>query len=281
MGDLHALDDSSRVGVPVPTIDACIEAIAHYRALHGHSPNTAKLDAWMLRAIGVSPQQATLMDLERVVMRNRNKGSRSTYTARIRSCFTLLRKIGLITNTVDEQLPHLRAPNGTPRPLTDDQVARLLAGLKKPHLDVFRIGLLTGARAMEAWAMTGADLTDGIHGPELLLHGKGGKEESVPAHPRVVEIIESYQTLGRIFTRWGTPLALSHAMGTHMRRVLAPDYVEFHQARHTFGTKLMTASGNDLLLVSKMMRHASMETTMGYVRLVDDRPRLAINQLAG
>ena len=75
MGDLHALDDS-RVGVPVPNIDACVEAIAHYRALHGHSPNTAKLDAWMLRAIGVSPQQATLMDLERVVMRNRKQASR-------------------------------------------------------------------------------------------------------------------------------------------------------------------------------------------------------------
>ena len=280
MGDYQA-EVRKGVGVHVYSTQECIEAIAHYRAAQGHSPNTAKLDAWMLRAIGVPPQEATLMDLERVVMRNKNKGSRSTYCARLRSCFVALRKLGLIDNTADEGLPNLKAPQNLPRPLTDDQVDRLHAGLKGTHLDIFRLAILTGARSMEVWAMTGEDLTNGIHGPELLLHGKGGKEESIPAHPRVVEIIDSYNTLGRIFTRWGTPLALSHAMGTAMRRVLDPEYVEFHQCRHTFGTKLMTASGNDLLLVSKVMRHSSMGTTMGYVRLNDERPRFAVNSLAG
>lgn len=281
MGDLHALDDSSWVGVPVPTIDACVEAIAHYRAAQGHSPNTAKLDAWMLRAIGVPPQEATLMDLERVVMRNKNKGSRSTYCARLRSCFVALRKLGLIDNTADEGLPHLRAAQTLPRPLTDDQVTRLLANLKGPHLDIFRLGILAGTRSMEVCAMKGSDLSEGLHGPELLLHGKGGKEETVPAHPRVVEIVESYETMGRLFTRWGTPLALSHAMGTAMRRALDGEDVHYHQCRHTFGTRLLTASGHDVLLTSKLLRHASLNTTMIYVKVADERPRFAVNALAG
>jgi integrase len=269
------------VGVQIVSTEDCIEAIAHYRAAQGHSPNTARLDAWILRAIGVPPQQATLMDLERVVMRNKNKGSRSTYCARLRSCFVALRKLGLIDNTADEGLPQLRAPQTLPRPLTDDQVTRLLANLKGPHLDIFRLGILAGTRSMEVCAMKGSDLSEGVHGPELLLHGKGGKEETVPAHPRVVEIIESYETLGRLFTRWGTPLALSHAMGTSMRRALGGEDVHYHQCRHTFGTRLLTASGHDVLLTSRLLRHANLNTTLIYVKVADDRPRFAVNALAG
>ena len=280
MGDLHHTD--ARVnGDQMPSTAVCIEAVAHYRAVNGHSQATTNLDTWILTAIGVSPQRATLLDLERVIMHTKNKGSRATYAKRIRSCFTVLRKVGLITNTADEDLPHLRAPATRPRPLTDDQVARLLERLEGTHLDIFRIGILAGTRSMEVFAMAGADLSDGLHGPELLLHGKGGKEETVPAHPAVVEIIESYQTLGRIFTRWCSPRGLSQAMGTAMRHALDDQSIEYHQCRHTFGTRVMTASGNDLLLTSTLLRHSSLASTQIYVKLVDDRPRMAINQLAG
>lgn len=260
------------------TIDACVEAITIWRRRHGHSEQTIALDTWVLNALGKPPQECVLLDLERVVMRSRSKSTRSTYTSRLRSCFDALRKMGVITTEVDRDLPTQRAPKLKPRPLTDRQVDLCLTRLEPPFLHVVQVALLTGARAMEVWALAGADLSDGLHGPELLLHGKGGKEESIPAHPTVVDIIEGYGTLGRIWPGFRTPQHLSTTVGQAMRAVTG-DVIEFHQCRHTFGTRLMIASGNDLLLVSQLMRHSQVATTQGYVALADDRPRMAVDRL--
>lgn len=262
-----------------PTITEAIAIVAHARDVAGHSPQTARLDAWVLRAIGVPPQDATVLDLERVVLRSRNKGTRATYASRIRSTFELLNRVGAIDNQAHEQLPRLPMPKTQPRPLSDSQVDALMAGMRQPYRDAVRIALLTGARAMEVWALEGRDLVDGPGGPEILLHGKGGKDISIPAHPAVVEVVESYRTLGRIFP-WSTPCVLSRMVGKEMRRVLGT-HVEFHQCRHTFGTRVMKASGHDLLLTSKLMRHSSLETTKVYVAVADERPRQAIDLLAG
>jgi integrase len=269
------------LGAKVASTQECVDALAHWRRVRGHSEGTIYLDTWILTAIGVPPQLATIEDLERLVTRNRNKGSRATYASRIHSIFTALRKMRIITTTVDEDLPRLKAPENIPRPLSDDQVDRLLTTMTGPALDAVRIGLLAGTRAMEVCAMRGDDLSWGQHGPELLLHGKGGKDVAIPAHPTVVKIVESHGTLGKLFPQWSTPCIVSRMVGNQMRAALGGDRVTFHQCRHTFGTRLLAASDHDLLLVSKVMRHASIATTLGYVKLADERPRLAIDRLAG
>lgn len=261
------------------TVDDAIEAITRYRRLHGHSEATIKLDSYVIRALGVAPQDATLADLEAVVTRTRQKSTRAMYASRLRSVYKALREMGLISTMVDEQLPRLRHPAGQPRPLTDAQVDALLTGMAEPHLSVVRVALLTGARSMECWAMTGADLTDGRHGPELLLHGKGGKEESVPAHPIVVAFIESRRTLGRLWPDYLSPQRLSQQVGGEMRRVLG-EVVEFHQCRHTFGTRVYQATG-DIFLTSRLLRHSSVNTTQVYAKIADERPREAVALLAG
>jgi len=64
-----------------------------------------------------------------------------------------------------------------------------------------------------------------------------------------------------------------------MRRVLG-EYVEFHQVRHTFGTRIYRATG-DIYLTSRLMRHASVATTQIYAEIADERPRAAVELLAG
>lgn len=262
------------------TVDEAITAITHYRRLHGHSDGTARLDAWVLKTLGKSPQEASVADLEAIVLRSDAKATRASYASRIRSTFTALRDMGLITNRADEQLPKLRWPKTLPRPLTDHQVRVLLAGMARPHLDVVRVALLTGARAMECWAMSGVDLHDGANGPELLLHGKGGKEATVPAHPTVVAILNGYGTLGRIWPGYKSPRCLSHEVGWEMRHVLGVKGVEFHQCRHTFGTRVYQATG-DLYLTARLMRHSSVNSTQGYAQIADTKPRAAVELLAG
>jgi integrase len=257
-----------------PSIEEATAIVARARDVAGHSAGTARLDGWVLKTIGVPPQDATLLDLERVILRSKNRGTRATYANRLRSVFDLLNRVGAIDNRVHEQLPRLSMPETQPRPLSDDQVRRLLDGMREPHVDAVRIALLTGARAMEVWALTGADLSDGPTGPELLLRGKGGKDVWLPAHPGVVEVFDRRATLGRLFG-WSTPCILSRMVGKEMRRVLGQK-VEFHQCRHTFGTRVMKASGNDLLVASRLLRHARLETSRVYIAVSDERPREAI-----
>jgi len=266
-------------GAKVLTVDEAREAMARWHDLRGHSEGTATLDNWVLGAIGKPPEAATLADLEAVVLRSRAKATRASYASRIRSIYRALREMGLVTTTVDLQLPRLRAPRSKPRPLTEQQVAALKAGMAQPHLDVVKVALLTGARSMEVHAMAGADLVDGEHGPELLLHGKGDKHVAVPAHPAVVQLVESYGTLGRLWPEYRSPGVLSHWVGSEMRRVLG-EYVEFHQCRHTFGTRVYQAT-SDIYLTSNLMRHSSVATTQVYAAIADSRPRAAVELLKG
>lgn len=261
------------------TMQDAIQALERWRDVHGHSPETARLDRWVLKAIGKHPRDATVLDLEAVVLRSRNRGTRSTYSARIKSVYRVLRASGVVPewHRPDEALPNLKAPRGRPRPLPEADVAVLLAEARAPFDAMFRIALLTGARAMELWAMEGCDLTDGANGPELLLHGKGAKEETVPAHPQVVELIEGFGTLGRLFPQWSAPMFLSRAGCREMRRVLG--HGELHQLRHTFATRLLRAT-SDVVTVSQLMRHSSIQTTLIYAAVADDAKARAIHLLS-
>lgn len=251
-----------------------IELIRHAREMAGHSPNTARLDGWIMRAIGKPPGQATLADLEAVVLRNADRGTRATYASRLRSCFEILNRLGAIDNDAHLGLPNLSHPKRKPRPFSDDQVARLMAEMTDPHRSVVRFALLTGARAMEVYAFEGQHLLQGANGYEILLHGKGGTKMTVPAHPDVVQIINSANTLGRIF-HFSSPAALSHIMSHAIRDVLGDGHT-FHQCRHTFGTRVYRSSGNSLVLTQQLMRHASIGSTLGYAAIAEDAPRAAV-----
>ena len=259
----------------------CVEAITHWRRMRAQSERTIALDTWILNAIPCPPQLATVAQLEAIITRNRNASSRSTYASRLHAIYATLRQLGLVTTMVDTQLPRLKAPQGKPRPLSEDQVHALMASLDPYYADVVRCGLLAGTRAMEVHAMRGTDLSHGHRGPELLLHGKGGKDASIPCHPRLVQMIEDYGTLGRLFTRWSTPATLSASVSTKMREVLGDPLVNYHACRHTFGTRVMKAADNDVLLACSLLRHDSLKSSMIYIKLADERPRIAIDRLAG
>jgi len=281
MGVVMALAAPTRPPGAPASIQECIDALTHFRLVRGHSARTIALDTWILGALPCVPQEVTLADLETIVMRNRNASSRSTYASRLHSIFAALRQMQLIDTTVDAMLARLKAPAGQPRPLSDEQVDALLTELPTHMADVVRCGILAGTRAMEVWAMRGDDLSHGHRGAELLLHGKGGRDVAIPCHPRLVQMINDYETLGRLWTRWSSPAVLSSAMSKKMGEILKDESVTYHQCRHTFGTRVMRASDNDVLLASSLLRHESLKSSMVYIKLADDRPRMAIDRLAG
>ena len=259
------------------TTAEAIEIIRHAREMAGHSKETARLDGWMLKAIGKPPGQATLADLEAVVLRNADRGTRATYASRLRSCFEILNKVGAIDNQAHLGLPKLKHPKRKPRPFSEDQVAQLMAEMPEPHRSVVKFAILTGARAMEVYAFEGQHLSKTQDGWDIVLHGKGGTKISVPAHPDVVDIINSANTLGRIF-HFTSPAQLSHIMSDAIRDVLGDGHT-FHQCRHTFGTRIYRST-KDILLTSFLMRHSTIQSTLIYAQVEDQAPRAAVLALS-
>lgn len=234
--------------------------------------------ALLRRACGPRhPAEVGLRELEEVVLRATAAGTRANYVARLRSIFNSLRIVGAIPpdHRPEENLPKLRRPRSTPRPISPEQAHRLMTEADAPFRDWFVLGCLAGLRAVEVSRLQGAWLEHHPDGAALRIHGKGNTDLTIPAHPMVVAVIESHRTLGRLWLL--NPNKVSAYATKEMRRLDVP--ATFHACRHYFATQLLAASGGDLIVVSELMRHASLNTTRGYAQLQQGRKRLVLDQL--
>lgn len=232
-------------------------------------------DRATLRRLGVHPADATLQDLERIVLMASRQGTRANYTARLRSLFRSMNELGLIQNNPAAELAEIRKPRGVPRPLTEAEARLLCTEAPEPFRSWFILGCFAGLRAMEVSGLRGADLEEGPNGFELLVRGKGGTELLIPAHDLVVDVIKAQGTLGRLWTL--NPNKVSAYACAEMQRLGVNK--KFHSCRHYFATSAMRASGGDLLVVRDLMRHASVAVTQIYTQLEQARPRAVLSAL--
>ena len=155
----------------------------------------------------------------------------------------------------------------------------------------------TGARIQEMVDITLRDLQFG-RTPTIILHGKGGKDRSVPLMEKTVEHLQNY--LANFHT--DAPLASSrplfytvthgelHALSDRRLRYILKDYgdkarkhcIEVpenahpHMFRHSRAMHLYQ-NGMDLTLVSQWLGHTRLETTQIYYANADtEHKRVAI-----
>jgi integrase len=238
-------------------------------------------DRALLRRIGKDPDDITLEDLERVVLTARARSTKAQYTARIHSLFKTMRQVGITQNRAEEQLPAIRKPRATPRPITKEQAHRLMTEAKQPMRDWFTLACLAGLRACEIARVTGDDLIDhgdGTHSLRIL--GKGNTDITVPVVPQVADVFLRQATDATLWP-YSHPRKISARACAEMRRLGIPaEKAKLHGCRHYFATTLLEASGWDLLTTSRLMRHANLNTTTGYTALRTDRPREVLELLA-
>lgn len=174
-----------------------------------------------------------------------------------------------------------------PRALTDSEEARLLgvlAGAKEveEHRDavLFRMMLRTGLRLSSALRLDLADvdLAEGV----LLVHTKGDRHERVFLAGAVCEDLRAFiggRTVGPLFpNQTGGRICPRHAQRRFRiwkERAGLPQAVSPHALRHTFAARLLARTG-DLMLVQRAMTHASITSTVGYLRCSDARLREAM-----
>ena len=254
------------------TMDDIEQMLRRRYEVRGWSHTLFVNDWAMLRRLGVHPADATTHDLERVVLRATAQGTKANYVWRLRSLYLSLRELGICDSNVAELLPTIRKPRALPRPLTDAEASLLMRSADEPFRSWFILGCLAGLRAMEVSGVMGSDLEYGQTGWTLRVRGKGNTDLTVPAHSKVVEIIQSHGTLGRLWEL--NPNKISDRAGREMRRLGIEK--TFHACRHWHATALLAATGGDIVCVAELMRHTNIQTTLNYTKLSKEKPRRAI-----
>ena len=148
--------------------------------------------------------------------------------------------------------------------LSDDELRRLLEAGDHIERVVIMVLLGSGMRLGELGRLTWGD----IHGDELLLHGKGGKERRVA--PGRVALAALY-SLPKAMRTGGDACPLLPFKVSNLKRRLKilseRTHIHFHAhvLRHTFSDRIIAAGGS-VEQLSFMLGHSNLNTTMIYIR---------------
>jgi len=236
------------------------------------------------------PREIQYADLDLSIIAMRNAGtlnsSVDSHIARVKSIFETLRimKIIPLDHHPEKGFPKEKKQRYTPRPISEAQAIMLMSEAKEPFNEFFTLACMAGLRAMEIANIRGDWLEEGEEGWNLRVYGKGKTELVIPAHDKIVALIQSKQTQGRLY--YIEPAYLSHLANAEMRRLGIvtrnknnKSRISLHSLRHYFATAIYSASGRDLILTSRLMRHSDPKTTLRYAALVNGDENRVVNKL--
>ncbi len=275
------------------------------RGLSGHTVAAYRRDleryATFLRARGIT--DARRVD-ERAVAAHVAGVSASTYgdgrryratsvvraLSAVRAFHRFLLRDGKISSDPTSAVIRPKLPRSLPKPLSVDDVARVLA-----HPDRSAKGLrdravletLYGA-GLRISELVGLDVDDlDLQEGSVRVLGKGGKERDVPIGRYARDAISAYLTRvrpqivtarsrsalflnlrgGRLTRQGCTGIVQQHAAGAGIRKKVSP-----HTFRHSFATHLLEG-GADVRVVQELLGHASVATTQVYTLVTREHLR--------
>jgi site-specific recombinase XerD len=194
-----------------------------------------------------------------------------------------------------EFIPPPKAPRWQPKPLSEDDLARVVAAAQSPsprarrpwpELERALCALFVGAglRVSEAISVRVGDIRRSpTEHTKLSVAGKGGSTRTIPLPPEVVAVLDRYldsrrQLVGpysptdRLLVRLQgsplTPKAVDHlVLGWFRRAAVAPPRGALaHSLRHTYATLLVEQSGS-VPEVQRLLGHSDLATTQAYIEV--------------
>jgi integrase len=242
-----------------------VEKLQDHMARAGYAPGTINQRCARVQALPVSPEVATQADVLASLPVGTSAATKRVYVAALHAAYRDLMMLGLAHHdpTIGIRLPSRGRTN--PRPLTDEQLATLMAG-DGPERSWTVLGAYAGLRSAEVVNLYAEDLVRTDYGYALEVIGKGNVAGLIPAHPEVVALFERGAQRGPLWRM--RPDTMSTRWGAWASDLGLPG-LKFHQLRHTYGTRLYRQT-QDLLVTSKLMRHANVNTTTVYTQLADD-----------
>ncbi len=202
--------------------------------------------------------------------------SRSTYHANLSDFCAWLLAQGYIDENPMDEVKQPKRPRPAPRPLTEAEIVRVLAGTEAPMRDWIILALYAGLRAHEVAKLRGEDVSpEGIY-----VVGKGGVAATLPCQPQIAELAERYPSAGYWFPAPnGEPIEareVSLRVGTRFEELGIEG--SLHRCRHAFATRLLR-NGVNIRKVQRLMRHANLETTATYTAVDEDELMRAVMTL--
>ena len=219
--------------------------------------------------------------------------TRARKTASAKSLFGFLLMDGAIEGNPTANLSSPRMGRSLPKPLTVDEIDRLLsapAEFETPEArrDEAMLELIyaTGMRVSELISLNLEDVD--LDGGSARCFGKGGKERIIPIHAGAADALGFYirevrpllakpsksdaalflNARGSRLTRQGFWLILKgHAKRADLEGRITP-----HTLRHSFATHLLRG-GAPLRHVQELLGHASIATTQIYTHLTSEHVR--------
>ncbi|WP_224133281.1 tyrosine-type recombinase/integrase [Mycobacterium avium] len=206
----------------------------------------------------------------------------ATYHSYLRAWFKWLT---IMDHRIDDPMVKLgapRYPERVPRPVSDDDLVRLLLTPMHHRTRVMiLLAALGGLRVAEISRVRGEDID--IAKPAIHVVGKGKRSAWLPLHVLLVDAALTMPTRG-----WWFP-ANSRRPGDHVHSKSVSDIIGNamrragvrgtpHGLRHWYGTTLLD-DGADLRTVQELLRHRSLSTTQIYTRVTDERRAAAVGRL--
>jgi integrase/recombinase XerD len=241
------------------------EFTAHQRIL-GFSERTIARRRWSLslfvahldgRALG----DATVADLRMFLARWPSAQSRYSICSDVHQLYRFAR-----ISDPCEELPRIRVPRRGATPVHRDDVRRLLAvTVRADDRLMVLLASQCGLRISEIARVRGEDVDLGRR--TLRVSGKGGRDDVLPLSRALVAELEQWPRRGFLF-----PGRTGQSVGARLRRLMRRHGIvgRPHDLRHAYATELVECSNGNIVLVSRLMRHADVSTTMRYVRVERD-----------
>jgi len=233
----------------------------------------ARLEEWGLDGF-------TAANIQEWMGRDREKPwsrwTRSTYHAHLKSFCEYLVAGEYIAESPMEDVRKARRPHSLPRPLSEEDVARVLEAAAGRTRDWVVLALDSGLRAHEVAKLRGEDVT--MQG--LYVRGKDDKPTVLPTHPDIWAMTVRYPRVGYWFTSPYGGHVHAETISATVSRLFSSLGIEgsIHRCRHTYATRLLRA-GVNIRQVQTLMRHSNLETTALYTAVDEDELRDAINML--
>jgi integrase/recombinase XerD len=215
--------------------------------------------------------------------RDRRVGSAKLLVVGLRALLRYLHVAGVTASGLADVVPPAASwpSSSLPQPIDRRQALRLLrscdrrTSVGRRDFAVLTLQLRLGLRVGEVAALDLADV-DWQHG-EILIHGKGHRDERLPLPTDVGEALAGWLQRGRtpcgstrLFTTLKAPRGelTSKAVSAIVRRASDRSGVAVtaHRLRHTAGTELLR-SGASLPEVGQVLRHASLLSTALYAKV--------------
>lgn len=261
-------------------LSVLITAHRNWLVIAGYRPRTITDRTRVLRTFertlgGRQLVEATRLDVEAFLARDLKPQSRRAYLSHLRSFWRWALDEQYAREDPTQRVPSVRVPKGSPRPIDADDLRRAVVAADPRMRAWLLLMALAGLRCLEVSGLRPQDLLESPTGTLLFLQEvKGGGTATVPAHPEVLAALADVPIRNGIWWRCD-PHSVSSITGRYLKA--QGIQASAHQLRHWAGTSWYRASGHDLLTVKRLMRHASVQSTEGYVALDPTRPAAVVD----